>query len=337
MTDQQPLDPLRQVCPVCDAPLGADEQACARCGADLTALRLVLSFSTYHANQALRLARVGEGTSAIDHAHAAAALDPGNVGALHLLARLYARSGRHDQALEAWSRVLALDPDHQGAQAGSARARELRGAKPLVRRSRALLAVGAMGSLALVVGILAGTALRQATQPEASEPRQVKVPPTSFPATASPSSPVQQAQTPSAEVPSAAPDLAALALARLSADPRFDVYPLEVVQLGTGLRVSGQLASHGDRTALEKLLLAIDGVSLLDTSGIDVAGDPAVPTPARRAKHLVVPGDTLAELAELYCGTAHLWPRLYEANNDILTNPDTIVPGMQLEVPEDCP
>ena len=49
---------------------------------------------------------------------------------------------------------------------------------------------------------------------------------------------------------------------------------------------------------------------------------------------MVVPGDTLSKIAKTYYGDASLYKRIYEANKDKLKDPDTIVPGQVLVVPE---
>lgn len=49
--------------------------------------------------------------------------------------------------------------------------------------------------------------------------------------------------------------------------------------------------------------------------------------------HTVAAGDTLWAIADAFYGDGALWPRLYEANRDILTNPDLIYPGQELRVP----
>jgi nucleoid-associated protein YgaU len=48
----------------------------------------------------------------------------------------------------------------------------------------------------------------------------------------------------------------------------------------------------------------------------------------------VVSGDTLGKIAQKYYGKASAYMKIFEANRDILTNPDLIKPGQKLRIPE---
>jgi nucleoid-associated protein YgaU len=47
----------------------------------------------------------------------------------------------------------------------------------------------------------------------------------------------------------------------------------------------------------------------------------------------VVSGDSLSKIAKREYGKANEWKRIYEANRDILTDPDKIYPGQKLKIP----
>jgi nucleoid-associated protein YgaU len=49
--------------------------------------------------------------------------------------------------------------------------------------------------------------------------------------------------------------------------------------------------------------------------------------------HVVQKGDTLSKIAEEYYGDKMLYPQIFEANQDILTDPDKIKPGQRLLIP----
>lgn len=49
--------------------------------------------------------------------------------------------------------------------------------------------------------------------------------------------------------------------------------------------------------------------------------------------HEVVSGDTLSALAKKYYGNASSYPKIFEANRDILDNPDRIKVGQKLKIP----
>jgi nucleoid-associated protein YgaU len=44
-------------------------------------------------------------------------------------------------------------------------------------------------------------------------------------------------------------------------------------------------------------------------------------------------GDTLSKIARAHYGKASEWPRVYEANRDIIKDPDLIYPGQTLTIP----
>jgi nucleoid-associated protein YgaU len=52
------------------------------------------------------------------------------------------------------------------------------------------------------------------------------------------------------------------------------------------------------------------------------------------AQHYVVQkGDTLSKIAEEFYGDKMLYPKIFEANRDILTDPNRIKPGQKLLIP----
>lgn len=64
--------------------------------------------------------------------------------------------------------------------------------------------------------------------------------------------------------------------------------------------------------------------------------DEPVPAPAENPYqqiHEVRKGDTLSKIAEQYYGDKMLFPRIFEANRDILKDPDRIRPGQRLRIP----
>ena len=70
---------------------------------------------------------------------------------------------------------------------------------------------------------------------------------------------------------------------------------------------------------------------------ISVAKPPAAPAPAAAAGpriHEVVKGDTLSALAKKYYGSANKYMKIFEANKDILKDPNVIKIGQKLKIPE---
>lgn len=44
-------------------------------------------------------------------------------------------------------------------------------------------------------------------------------------------------------------------------------------------------------------------------------------------------GDSLSKIAKAEYGNANDWPRIFEANKDILKDPNKIYPGQKLKIP----
>src|SRR5256885_370596 len=68
------------------------------------------------------------------------------------------------------------------------------------------------------------------------------------------------------------------------------------------------------------------------------AAEPSVEPAAAQAEperiHEVVAGETLGKIAQHYYGKASLYPKIFEANRDVLSDPDKIKVGQRLRVPE---
>ena len=49
--------------------------------------------------------------------------------------------------------------------------------------------------------------------------------------------------------------------------------------------------------------------------------------------YVVIAGDSLSKIAKREYGNASEWKRIYEANQDVLKDPDKIFPGQKLKIP----
>ncbi len=64
-------------------------------------------------------------------------------------------------------------------------------------------------------------------------------------------------------------------------------------------------------------------------------GAPAATAAASAPKvHVVEKGDTLGAIAKKYYGKASAYMKIFEANKDVLTDPDKIKPGQKLRIPD---
>ncbi|MBJ7327735.1 MAG: LysM peptidoglycan-binding domain-containing protein [Chthoniobacterales bacterium] len=57
------------------------------------------------------------------------------------------------------------------------------------------------------------------------------------------------------------------------------------------------------------------------------------PTPAAPRSHTVAGGDTLAGIAKKYYGKSGEWPKIAEANKDVLPDPTKLKIGTVLQIP----
>jgi len=64
---------------------------------------------------------------------------------------------------------------------------------------------------------------------------------------------------------------------------------------------------------------------------------PAVPQPTSTIgsgkTYVVVKGDSLSKIAKREYGDANKWRTIYEANKDLINDPDLIYPGQDLKIP----
>lgn len=67
------------------------------------------------------------------------------------------------------------------------------------------------------------------------------------------------------------------------------------------------------------------------------AAIPPAEVPARVGggrTYVVVQGDSLWKIAKRHYGDGESWRRIYEANRDLIKDPDLIHPGQQLRIPD---
>jgi nucleoid-associated protein YgaU len=62
------------------------------------------------------------------------------------------------------------------------------------------------------------------------------------------------------------------------------------------------------------------------------AGDAPAAPPTRT--YTVVAGDSLSKIAKRFYGDANQWKRIFEANRDVIKNPDLIRPGQTFKIPD---
>ena len=95
----------------------------------------------------------------------------------------------------------------------------------------------------------------------------------------------------------------------------------------------GKVTVQGEaptQAAKEKITLCCGNVA----SVTSVENLMSVTNPEPEAQyHDVVRGDTLSAIAKTYYGDANKYPKIFEANKPMLSNPDKIYPGQNLRIP----
>jgi len=83
--------------------------------------------------------------------------------------------------------------------------------------------------------------------------------------------------------------------------------------------------------ALEKAILMagnVQGVSEVKADGLS-----APPQQAKVDYYVIQKGDSLSAIAKRYYGNANDYPRIFEANREVIKNPDLIYPGQKIRIP----
>jgi nucleoid-associated protein YgaU len=77
-----------------------------------------------------------------------------------------------------------------------------------------------------------------------------------------------------------------------------------------------------------------------DFSNVRSGGSSTAPTAAQPTStvssgktYIVAKGDSLSKIAQREYGDANKWRTIYEANRDLIKDPDLIYPGQELKVP----
>lgn len=65
----------------------------------------------------------------------------------------------------------------------------------------------------------------------------------------------------------------------------------------------------------------------------DIKVDKTVAVGTSGSTYTVQPGDTLSGIAKKHLGDANAYPKIFDANRDVLSNPDQIQPGQVLKIP----
>ncbi|WP_299520831.1 LysM peptidoglycan-binding domain-containing protein [Winogradskyella sp.] len=94
------------------------------------------------------------------------------------------------------------------------------------------------------------------------------------------------------------------------------------------LKVKGTAATQYEKNLLWDAIKAAGG-----ENPSDIMADIKVADESVYARHTVASGETLGKIAKHYYGDAMKYKDIFEANTDILKNPDLIYPDQELIIP----
>lgn len=101
---------------------------------------------------------------------------------------------------------------------------------------------------------------------------------------------------------------------------------------GIGVAAAAKVAASAFGKKDEEASTAQADVEASEATPESSSGAASPDNPAAQS-YTVTSGDTLSKIAKQIYGDASEWTRIFEANRDLLDNPDTIFPGQVLRIP----
>jgi nucleoid-associated protein YgaU len=92
--------------------------------------------------------------------------------------------------------------------------------------------------------------------------------------------------------------------------------------------ISGQATSA---EAMEKAVLMAGNVQGVSEVNIDQLQAP--PVQAKVEYYIIKKGDTLSAIAKQFYGKANDYPKIFEANREVIKDPNLIFPGQKIRIP----
>ena len=103
--------------------------------------------------------------------------------------------------------------------------------------------------------------------------------------------------------------------------------------------LQGQAKSQAAKEKATLIAGNVKGVSNVDDDGITVSGAQTAGTtttaaPAKRSTYYTIQsGDTLSKIAQAHYGDSGEYNKIFEANREVIGDPDKIYPGQQIRIP----
>lgn len=88
----------------------------------------------------------------------------------------------------------------------------------------------------------------------------------------------------------------------------------------------------GDKNPAAPAAKKADG-EMPDFSDVKSGASSSAPAAQVYETYVVVKGDTLSKIAKHFYGSANSWKKIFDANTDVLKDPNKIFPGQKLKIP----
>jgi nucleoid-associated protein YgaU len=104
---------------------------------------------------------------------------------------------------------------------------------------------------------------------------------------------------------------------------------------------SGNCALSGTCPSAEVMQKAVliagnvQGVSNVDVTNLDLVEAQSIAAAADQdvEYYVIVPGDNLSKIAKHFYGNPNLYPKIFDANREVIKHPDKIFPGQKIRIP----
>jgi len=104
---------------------------------------------------------------------------------------------------------------------------------------------------------------------------------------------------------------------------------------------SGDCALSGTCPSAEVMQKAVliagnvQGVANVDVTNLDLVEAQSIAAAADQdvEYYVIVPGDNLSKIAKHFYGNPNLYPKIFDANREVIKHPDKIFPGQKIRIP----
>ena len=115
----------------------------------------------------------------------------------------------------------------------------------------------------------------------------------------------------------------------------FDLSDVKVSVEGETVTVSGEAKNIGEKQRILATAGNVEGITNVeDKRTLKEALKIEIPD-IQKTMYTVKSGDTLSKIAKEVYGNANEYPKIFEANKPMLSDPDKIYPGQVLYIPQD--